>query len=47
MDQITQLADDHDQQQLAYAEAQRPAQRVLTLARATHRAARRARRLRA
>jgi hypothetical protein len=47
MDQITQLADDHHHQQLAYAEAQRPAQHVLALARASRRADRRARRLRA
>jgi hypothetical protein len=57
MDQVTQLTGDRDRVQLAHAEAQRPAQRVLALARATRhaeraerrmrRAARRARRLRA
>ena len=38
MDQLTQLAADHDRQQLAHAEAHRPAQRVVALARATRRA---------
>ena len=50
MDQLTQLADDAHRQQLAHAQAQRPAHRLLALARATRRggrrAARQARRLR-
>jgi hypothetical protein len=36
MDQLAQLAADHHRQRLAYAQAQRPAQRVLALGRATH-----------
>jgi hypothetical protein len=57
MHQLTQLAADRQRQRLAYAEAQRPAERLLALARATRgaesaerrarRAARQARRLRA
>jgi len=46
MDQLTQLAADRDRQRLAYATQQRPAQRVLALARATRRAERAERRLR-
>ena len=46
MYQLTQLADDHHRQQLADAEAQRPARRTLALARATRRAERAERRLR-
>jgi len=40
MDQLTQLAGERDRQRLTYAEAQRPARRVLALARATRRAQR-------
>jgi hypothetical protein len=57
MYQLTQLADHNNRQRLADAEAKRPAQRALALARGTrraeraerrlHRAARQARRLRA
>ena len=46
MDQLTQLAADRDRQRLAYAQAQRPAQRVIALARATRRAERAERRMR-
>jgi hypothetical protein len=46
MRQLTQLAADHHRQRLADAEAQRPAERVLALARATRRAERAERRLR-
>ena len=46
MDQLTQLAADHHRQRLAYADAQRPAERLLALARATRRAERAERRLR-
>jgi hypothetical protein len=38
MYQLTQLAGDQHRQRLAHAEAQRPAQRLLALARATRRA---------
>ena len=38
MSQLTQLAGDRHRQRLAHAEAQRPAQRLLALARATRRA---------
>jgi hypothetical protein len=38
MSQLTQLAADRHRQRLAHAEAQRPAQRLLVLARATCRA---------
>jgi len=44
MDQLTQLADDAHRQRLAHAQAQRPAQRLLALARATRRAERAERR---
>jgi hypothetical protein len=46
MHQLTQLADDQHRQRLTAAEAQRPAERVLALARATRRAERAERRLR-
>ena len=46
MDQLTQLAADRDRQRLAYATQQRPAQRLLALARATRRAERAERRAR-
>jgi hypothetical protein len=46
MDQLTHLADDANRQRLANAEAQRPAQRLLALARATRRAERAERRMR-
>jgi hypothetical protein len=46
MHQLTQLAGDMHRQRLAHAEAQRPAQRVLALARATRRAERAERRTR-
>jgi hypothetical protein len=46
MHQLTQLAADQQRQWLAAAEAQRPAQRALALARATHRAERAEQRLR-
>jgi hypothetical protein len=46
MYQLTQLAGDIHRQRLAAAEAQRPAERVLALARATRRAERAERRLR-
>jgi hypothetical protein len=46
MDQLTQLAADRDRRRLAYAQAQRPAQRVIALARATRRAERAERRMR-
>ena len=46
MDQLTQLAADHYRQRLADAQAHRPAQRMLALARATRRAERAERRLR-
>ena len=46
MHQLTQLAGDLHRQRLAHAEAQRPAERVLALARATRRAERAERRLR-
>ena len=46
MNQLTQLADHQHRQRLADAEAQRPAQRLLALARATRRAERAERRLR-
>jgi hypothetical protein len=44
MDQLTQLASDRQHQLLAHAVAQRPAERVLALTRATRRAERRTRR---
>ena len=46
MYQLTQLGQDIHRQRLAAAEAQRPAERVLALARATRRAERAERRLR-
>jgi hypothetical protein len=46
VDQLTQLASDHHRQRLAHAEAQRPAERLLALARATRRADRAGRRMR-
>jgi hypothetical protein len=46
MDQLTQLAADRQQQLLANAQAQRPAERLLALARATRRAERAERRTR-
>jgi hypothetical protein len=46
MYQLTQLAADRHRQRLAAAEQQRPAQRLLALARATRRAERAERRLR-
>ena len=46
MYQLTQLAGDIHRQRLAHAEAQRPAERMLALARATRRAERAERRLR-
>jgi hypothetical protein len=46
MYQLTQLGQDRHRELLAHAEAQRPAQRVLALARATRRAERAERRLR-
>jgi hypothetical protein len=46
MYQLTQLAADRHRQRLAAAEAQRPAQRALALARATRRTERAERRLR-
>jgi hypothetical protein len=46
MHQLTQLASDHHRQRLAHADQQRPAQRLLALARATRRADRAARRIR-
>ena len=46
MNQLTQLAADHDRQRLAQAEAHRLPQRVAALARATRRAGRAERRLR-
>jgi hypothetical protein len=46
MHQLTQLADHQHRQRLVHAEAQRPAERVLALARATRRAERAERRLR-
>ena len=46
MYQLTQLANDRHRQRLAYAEQQRPAERVLALARATRRAERAERRMR-
>ena len=46
MYQLTQLADDRNRARLADAEAQRPAQRLLALARATRRAERAERRMR-
>jgi hypothetical protein len=46
MDQLTQLAADQQHQLLTHAEAQRPAQRLLALARATRRAERAERRMR-
>jgi hypothetical protein len=45
MYQLTQLADDHQRQRFADAEAQRPAQRALALAWATRRAERAEQRL--
>jgi hypothetical protein len=45
MDQLTQLAADRHRHRLAAAEAQRPAERALALARATRRAERAERRL--
>jgi hypothetical protein len=47
MYQLTQLGHDLYRERLARAEAQRPAERLLALARATRRAERQARRLRA
>ena len=46
MYQLTQLAADRHRQRLAAAEQQRPAERVLALARATRRAERAERRMR-
>jgi len=46
MYQLTQLAADRHRQRLVAAEAQRPAERALALARATRRAERAERRLR-
>ena len=46
MDQLTQLAADLHRERLAHAEAQRPAERLLALARATRRAERAERRMR-
>jgi|HubBroStandDraft_1064217.scaffolds.fasta_scaffold180106_3 hypothetical protein len=46
MHQLTQLSDDVHRQRLAYAEQQRPAQRLLALRRATRRAERAERRMR-
>jgi hypothetical protein len=46
MYQLTQLGHDIHRERLAHAQAQRPAQRVLALARATRRAERAERRLR-
>jgi len=46
MDQLTQLAVDQQHQLLAHADQQRPAQRLLALARATRRAERAERRMR-
>ena len=46
MHQLTQLAGEIHRQRLAHAEQQRPAERVLALARATRRAERAERRLR-
>ena len=46
MHQLTQLAADQHHCRLAHAEAQRPAQRLLTLARTTRRAERAERRMR-
>jgi hypothetical protein len=46
MDQLTQLAADRQHQLLANAEAQRPAERLFALARATRRAERADRRMR-
>jgi hypothetical protein len=46
MHQLTQLADDRHRQRLADAEQQRPAERLLTLARDTRRAERAERRAR-
>jgi hypothetical protein len=46
MYQLTQLAGDMHRERLAHAEAQRPAERLLALARATRRAERDERRLR-
>jgi hypothetical protein len=46
MHQLTQLADDLHRQRLADADRQRPAMRLLALARATRRAERAERRLR-
>jgi hypothetical protein len=46
MYQLTQLGHDLHRERLAHAEAQRPAQRLLALARATRRAERAERRLR-
>jgi hypothetical protein len=46
MYQLTQLANDQNRARLAHADAQRPAQRLLALARATRRAERAERRMR-
>jgi hypothetical protein len=46
MHQLTHLAGDYHRQRLAHAEAQRPAERLHALARATRRAERAERRLR-
>ena len=46
MDLLTQLAGDRNRERLAYAEAQRPAERLIALARATRRAERAERRMR-
>jgi hypothetical protein len=46
MYQLTQLADDQQGERLAHPEQQRPAQRLLALARATRRAERAERRMR-
>jgi len=46
MYQLTQLADDRQRQLLVHADVQRPAERLLVLARATRRAERAERRMR-
>jgi hypothetical protein len=46
MDQLTQLAADHQHHLLSNAQAQRPAERLLAMARATRRAERAERRMR-
>jgi hypothetical protein len=46
MHQLTQLANDHHRQRLVHADQQRPAKRLIALARATRRADRAGRRMR-